>query len=263
MSRISKKFKELKLKNETALIGFITPGCPNTDITTDLVLEMEKKGLDIIEISIPYSDPIADGKIIQESSMLARENGVKAATVFKTIEEIREKSEIPIALMVYFNSIFAYGYDRFLNKCSEVGVDGIIVPDLPMEEREELLEIAELYKVDFIPLVTPTSKDRVANIVEGGSGFVYCVAVLGVTGERTDINTEIGEYIDIVSQTTDLPKAIGFGISTPEMAEKYKNFAEGIIVGSAIVKRTMEDKNNSDIIEDVSRFVNSLKEKLV
>lgn len=263
MSRITKKFDELKVKGETALIGFITPGCPNLEITTDLILKMEKNGLDIIEISVPYSDPIADGKVIQKASLLARENGVKVSTVFKTVEEIREKSELPIALLVYFNSIFAYGYDRFLSKCSEVGVDGIIVPDLPMEERDELLEISREHNIDFIPLVTPTSKDRIKKIVEGGSGFVYCVAVLGVTGERTGINTEIGEYIENVSKSTELPKAIGFGISTPEMAKEYRDFAEGIIVGSAIVKRTMEEKDNNDIIEDISIFVNSLKEKLI
>lgn len=262
MNRIDKKFEQLKGKNEKALIGFITPGCPNLDITVELVLSMEKNGVDIVELGVPYSDPIADGKVIEASSQLARGNGVKTRTVMEMASEIRSKSEVPLVLLVYFNSIFAFGSEKFLKLASESGVDGIIIPDLPLEEREDILEECESFGVHFIPLVTPTSKERIKEITSGGGGFIYCVSVSGVTGERKEFSTDITDYMKSVEEATDVPRAIGFGISSPEMAAKYKDLSEGIIVGSAIVKRTLEDKSNSEIIEDVSSFVKSLKDAI-
>lgn len=262
MNRIDKKFMELSEKKEKALIGFITPGCPNLDITVDLVLSMEQNGVDIVELGVPYSDPIADGKVIESSSQIARANGVKTRTVMEMAKDIRSKSEIPLVLLVYFNSIFAFGSEKFLKLASESGVDGIIIPDLPLEEREDILEECESFSINFIPLVTPTSKERIKEITSGGGGFIYCVSVSGVTGERKELSTDIAEYMKSVSDVTDVPRAIGFGISSPEMAREYKDLSEGIIVGSAIVKRTLQEKSNSEIIEDVSGFVKSLKDAI-
>jgi tryptophan synthase alpha chain len=262
MNRIDQKFSDLKSKNQKALIGFITPGCPNLDITVDLVLAMEKSGLDIIELGVPYSDPIADGKTIETSSKIARENGVKTRTVMEYAKKIREKTELPIVLLVYFNSVFAFGSETFIKLASESGVDGIIIPDLPLEERDDILEECSRYSINLIPLVTPTSKDRIKQITEEAGGFIYCVSVSGVTGERKELNADIEEYMRSVAETSPVPRAIGFGISSPEMAKKYKDYAEGIIVGSAIVKRTLEEKKNEEIIEDVSAFVKSLKEAI-
>ncbi|OHW63206.1 tryptophan synthase alpha chain [Andreesenia angusta] len=262
MNRIDKKFQELKEKNEKALIVFITPGCPNLEITEELVLSMEKSGADIVELGVPYSDPIADGKVIESSSQLARENGVKTRTVMEMASGIRSKSEVPLVLLVYFNSIFAFGSEKFLKLASESGVDGIIIPDLPLEEREDIIEECNEYGVNFIPLVTPTSKDRIKEIASGGGGFIYCVSVAGVTGERKEFSADITDYMKSVAEVTEVPRAIGFGISSPEMASKYKELSEGIIVGSAIVRRTLEDKSNDEIIEDVSSFVKSLKDAI-
>lgn len=262
MNRIDGKFKSLSECGEKAFIGFVTPGCPHLDTTVDLILSMEENGLDIIEIGIPYSDPIADGKTIQDASIKARENGVKTRVVMGMVSEIRESSEIPIVLLVYFNSVFAFGSEKFLKMASEAGVDGIIIPDLPMEEREEILEQCGDVGIHLIPLVTPTSKERTREITSGGGGFIYCVSVSGVTGERAEIGEDITEYIAGVGEVTDIPRAIGFGISSPEMAKKYKDLAEGIIIGSAIVRRTLEDRPNSQVIEDVSSFVKSVKEAI-
>lgn len=262
MSKIGKKFAELSSKNEKALIGFITPGCPNLEITVDLALAMEKSGLDIIELGVPFSDPIADGKTIEASSKVARENGVKTRTVMEYAKSIREKTEMPVVLLVYFSSIFAFGPENFMKLASESGVDGIIIPDLPLEEREDIVEECRNFSLDLIPLVTPTSKDRIKEITKDAGGFIYCVSVSGVTGERKELNTDIEEYMKSVAELSSVPRAIGFGISSPEMAKKYKDYAEGIIVGSAIVKRTLEEKENEEIIKDVSAFVKSLKEAI-
>lgn len=262
MNRIDAKFDKLKKNNEKALIAFVTPGCPNLDTTVDLVLAMEQNGVDLVEIGIPYSDPVADGKVIEAASKLARENGVKTRTVMGMVEEIRAKSEIPVALMVYFNSVFAFGSDKFLKLAAEAGVDGVIIPDLPLEERADILEECAEYGIHLIPLVTPTSKDRIAEITNRAGGFIYCVSVSGVTGERSEVNADITDYIGEVSAASELPKAIGFGISSAEMAAKYKDLAEGIIVGSAIVKRTLEARPNEEIIADISEFVKSLKEAI-
>ena len=179
------------------------------------------------------------------------------------VVDLRSETEIPLVYLVYFNSVFVYGIDRFLAKCAEVGIDGILIPDLPIEERDEVLDACLENNVYFIPLVTPSSEDRIEEITKDANGFVYCVAVKGVTGERASVNENIEEYMNLVSKYTSLPKAIGFGVSSPEMAKTYKDYAEGVIVGSAIVSKILQDKPKCDILEDVGEFVRDLKQAML
>lgn len=263
MNRIDKKFKDLRERDETALITFISAGVPDLDTTKDLIIDMEKKGVDIVEIGIPNSRPAADGAVIAEASRRALESGVKISKIMNMISEVREETELPLVYLVYFNSVFVYGVDRFLAKCKEIGIDGIIIPDLPNEEKGEVVEACEDNDVYLIPLVTPSSEERIEEITKNAKGFVYCVAVKGVTGARETINENIEEYMNLVSKHTELPKAIGFGVSTPEMARAYRDFAEGVIVGSAIVKMLLEDSTNEEIVRGVGEFVSSLKKAII
>ncbi|WP_029689240.1 tryptophan synthase subunit alpha [Thermoanaerobacter sp. A7A] len=262
MNRIDKKFEALKGEGHKALITFITAGDPDIETTYDIVLALEEAGSDIIELGIPYSDPLADGPTIQASSQRALNKGVKIPDIMKIVEKIRLKSDIPLVYLVYYNSIFKYGIQKFLKESKDVGIDGLIIPDLPIEERKDILEEADKYDIYLIPLVAPTSKERIKLITENGKGFVYCVSITGVTGAREDIETDIEEYMKTVSQYTNMPKAIGFGISTPEMAKKLKDFSDGIIVGSALVERIAKGYNKSEMLQEVKSFVSSLKEVL-
>lgn len=262
MNRIDKKFEVLKGEGRKALITFITAGDPDIETTYDIVLAIEEVGADIIELGIPYSDPLADGPTIQASSQRALNKGVKIPDIMRIVEKIRFKSDIPLVYLVYYNSIFKYGIQKFLKESKDVGIDGLIIPDLPIEERKDILEEADKYDIYLIPLVAPTSKERIKLITENGKGFVYCVSITGVTGAREDIETDIEEYMKTVSQYTNMPKAIGFGISTPEMAKKLKDFSDGIIVGSALVERIAKGYNKSEMLQEVKSFVSSLKEVL-
>ncbi|EMT38785.1 tryptophan synthase, alpha chain [Thermoanaerobacter thermohydrosulfuricus] len=262
MNRIDKKFEALKGEGRKALITFITAGDPDIETTYDIVLALEEAGADIIELGIPYSDPLADGPTIQASSQRALNKGVKIPDIMKIVEKIRLKSDIPLVYLVYYNSIFKYGIQKFLKESKDVGIDGLIIPDLPIEERKDISEEADKYDIYLIPLVAPTSKERIKLITQNGKGFVYCVSITGVTGAREDIETDIEEYMKMVSQYTNMPKAIGFGISTPEMAKKLKDFSDGIIVGSALVERIAKGYNKSEMLQEVKSFVSSLKEVL-
>ncbi|MDK2806637.1 MAG: tryptophan synthase alpha chain [Thermoanaerobacterium sp.] len=262
MNRIDKKFYELKQKGLKAMIPFITAGDPSLDVTVELVFKMEEGGADIIEIGIPYSDPLADGPIIQASSTRALKNGTKIDNIMDTVKKIRQKSEIPLVYLVYYNSIFKYGIERFVNEAKESGIDGLIIPDLPLEERKDIKEISEKYGIYLIPLVAPTSKERIKSICESGKGFVYCVSTKGVTGIRNSIETDIKEYMRTVSEYTNMPKAIGFGISGPDMAKRFAPYCDGIIVGSAIVKMINDSRSKEDIYDNVKKFIFSIKEAI-
>ncbi|WP_411681252.1 tryptophan synthase subunit alpha [Clostridium thailandense] len=257
-NRIDLKFKELKEKGKKAVIPFVTAGYPNLDATYDLVLAMEEAGADIIELGIPYSDPIADGVVIQEASNVALQNGAKITKIMATVKKVRRKTEVPLVYMLYYNSIFKYGMEKFMSECSEVGIDGIIIPDLPLEERKDIIAIADKYNVYLIPLVAPTSKERIEAIVKGAKGFIYCVSTMGVTGARNEISTNIEEYMKVVAEYTDVPKALGFGISSAKMAEELKTYCDGVIVGSAVIKKIMEAENKEEVIENVKKFINEL-----
>ncbi|MCP2240812.1 tryptophan synthase alpha chain [Thermoanaerobacterium thermosaccharolyticum] len=262
MNRIDKKFYELKQKGLKAMIPFITAGDPSLDVTVELVFKMEEGGADIIEIGIPYSDLLADGPIIQASSTRALKNGTKINNIMNAVKKIRQKSEIPLVYLVYYNSIFKYGIERFVNEAKESGIDGLIIPDLPLEERKDIKEISEKYGIYLIPLVAPTSKERIKSICESGKGFVYCVSTKGVTGIRNSIETDIKEYMRTVSEYTNMPKAIGFGISGPDMAKRFAPYCDGIIVGSAIVKMINDSRSKEDIYDNVKKFIFSIKEAI-
>lgn len=259
MNRIDLKFKELKEKNEKAMISFVTAGDPDLETTSELVYAMEAAGADIIELGVPYSDPIADGPTIQASSGRSLARGTTIAKIMNTVKEIRRKTEVPLVYLVYYSSVFKYGIEKFIKNCSEVGIDGVIIPDLPVEERKDILELSDKNGVCLIPLIAPTSKERIKNIVSHASGFVYCVSTNGVTGARNEIKTNIKEYMDIVDEYTKIPKAIGFGISSAKMANELKEHCDGIIIGSAIVKKVAEGKDREEIIKNVVDFVSGVK----
>ena len=262
MNRIEAKFQELKEKNEKAMIPFVTAGDPDLNTTIDLVYAMEKAGADIIELGVPYSDPIADGPTIQASSQKSLGNGTTIAKIMDTVKTIRLKTEVPLVYLVYYNSVFKHGIERFIRECSESGIDGVIIPDLPIEEREDILAVSDKYNICLIPLIAPTSKERIKNIVKNASGFIYCVSTNGVTGVRNEIKTNLDEYMGIVSQYANIPKALGFGISSAKMAKELKDYCDGIIIGSAIVKKVAESKNKEDIIKNVEDFVKEVKDVL-
>lgn len=257
-NRIDLRFKGLKENGKKAVIPFVTAGYPDLDTTYDLILAMEEAGADIIELGIPYSDPIADGVVIQEASNVALKNGAKITKIMATVKKVRRKTEVPLVYMLYYNSIFKYGMEKFMSECKAVGIDGIIIPDLPIEERKDIMAIADKYNIYLIPLIAPTSKERIETIVKDAKGFIYCVSTMGVTGARSEISTNIEEYMKVVEDYTDVPKALGFGISGAKMAEEFKPYCDGIIVGSAVIRRIMDAKDKEEVIENVKSFVSEL-----
>lgn len=257
-SRITKKFKELKLKDEKALITYITCGDPDLKTTIDLVLSMERAGAHIIELGIPYSDPLADGPVIQRASLRALRAGTNIDTFLEMIPQLRKETDIPIALLLYYNSIFRYGIKDFLDRCKGL-IDGLIIPDLPLEESQGLKKLMEDYPMDLIPLVAPTSQNRIKEIVKDSHGFVYCISSFGVTGKRRDFNLDLADLIKDVRKYTDTPTAIGFGISNPNAIENLRDFADGLIVGSAIIEKVEESIGCEDTVKNVEGFVRQLK----
>lgn len=262
MNRIDKRLNSIRELGNKTLITFITAGDPDIDSTYELVLTMEKAGADVVELGIPYSDPLADGPTIQASSARALKSGVKIPDIMNIVKKIRKKSNIPLVYLVYYNSIFKYGIEKFITESNNAGIDGFIVPDLPIEERKDIIEEADKYGIYLIPLIAPTSKERIKQITQYGKGFVYCVSTTGVTGVRQDIETNIKEYMEMVSQYTNLPRALGFGISGPDMADRFKHYCDGIIVGSAIVERVANAHNKIEMLSEVKNFVSSLKKVL-
>lgn len=250
MNRITAKFDELKKQGKTAFIGYLTAGDPSIEKTVELVHAIEAGGADIIEIGIPYSDPLADGAVIQAAGLRAFDNGITVSKVFDSITEIRKNTEIPLLFLVYYNTIFNIGAEEFTKRCSRVGIDGLIVPDLPLEERNELKIFTDEHDICLIPLVAPTSKDRVKKIANGSTGFVYCVAAMGVTGMRNEFRDDIIDYIKDVKSQTDLPVAVGFGVSSNESVKLFSKYADGVIVGSAIVKAINESNGNKDVVKE-------------
>ena len=260
MNRITTKFNELRVNKEKALLTFVTAGDPSLEETIEQVLAMEKAGADIIELGIPYSDPLADGPIIQASSQRAMAAGI--SNIMDTVKEIRKLSGVPLLYLVYYNCIFRYGIEKFMSECEASGIDGLIIPDLPLEERSELSALADNFNVYLIPMIAPTSEERIEKIVRNGKGFVYCVSVAGVTGVRDKIDTDIKAYMDTLGSYSPIPKIIGFGISNAEMARNFKDMCDGVVVGSAIIKKLAEQQNKDEAIEVLISFVRELKEAL-
>ncbi len=236
MNRIDITFEKLKKDDKTARIGFLTGGDPTIDKTPELIKAMVAGGTDIVEIGVPFSDPLADGPVIQAAATRALAGGVTVNQIFEMVKKVREDVSVPLIFLMYTNTLMVYGIEKFITRCREVGIDGLIIPDLPYEEQEEVLPVMKEQGIALIPLVAPTSKDRLKMITAGGSGFVYCVSSMGVTGRNSQFHASIDEYIAEVRANTDLPLAIGFGISSNDDVKRFEPIADGVIVGTAIVK---------------------------
>ena len=243
-------------KNKKAFIPFVTAGDPSLDVTRELILAMQEAGADLIEIGIPFSDPVAEGPVIQEADDRALSAGVTTDKIFDMVDDIADKIHVPIVFMTYINPIYVYGVEKFAKRAKACGAAGVIVPDVPFEEKEEFDRVCREYGLDLISLIAPTSHDRIRMIAKEASGFIYCVSSLGVTGTRSAITTDIGAMVGLVKEVTDVPCAVGFGISTPEQAAKMCESADGAIVGSAIVKICAE--YGKDCVEKVEEYVKSM-----
>ena len=250
-----------KNPNKKAFIPFITAGDPDIDSTYDFILKMADAGADIIEVGIPFSDPVAEGPVIQNANVRALKAGITTDKVFEMIAKVREKSDVTLCFMTYANLIFHYGYDKFFAKCKELDISGVIVPDMPYEEKEEMESVSLKYDVNFISMVAPTSEDRVRMIAAEAKGFIYVVSSMGVTGVRNDISTNLKPIIAHIREVTDTPCAIGFGISNPEQAQAMASVSDGAIVGSAIGR--MVEKYGKDAGPYIYDFVKSMKESVL
>lgn len=252
MSKIKSAFEKGK-----AFIAFVTCGDPDLQTTAAVVRSAVKGGADLIELGIPFSDPTAEGPVIQGANLRALKGGVTTDKIFDLVRELRKDVTVPMVFMTYANVVFSYGSERFISTCRQIGIDGLILPDLPYEERDEFLPTCRKYGVDLISLIAPTSENRIAMIAKEAEGFLYIVSSLGVTGTRTKIETDIDSIVKLVRENTTIPCAIGFGISTPEQAKKMSDMSDGAIVGSAIIK--IIEKYGKDSPEYVEQYVRSMK----
>lgn len=255
MTEIAKAFE-----NKKAFIPFITCGDPDLETTAKIVREAVANRADLIELGIPFSDPTAEGPVIQGANIRALKGGVTTDKVFDLVRELRKDVAIPMVFMTYANVVFSYGGDKFISTCKEIGINGLILPDLPYEEKEEFLPLCRKYGVDLISLIAPTSENRIAMIAKEADGFIYLVSSLGVTGTRSEINTDLKSIVDVIRQNTSVPCAIGFGISTPAQAKKMADIADGAIVGSAIIK--IIDQYGKDAPRYVGEYVKSMKDAI-
>lgn len=255
MNKISDAFN-----NGKAFIGFITAGDPDLNTSKEILLSMSKGGCDLIEVGIPFSDPIAEGPVIQDANIRALKNNVTTDDVFALTKSVSQEVDTPMVFMTYLNVLFKYGYDKFLQKAKDSGICGVIIPDLPYEEKDELQSVAKKYGIEVVSLVAPTSEDRIKMIAADAEGFIYTVSSMGVTGVRSEIKTDLESITKAIKEVTDVPVAIGFGINTPEQAKKYSHIADGVIVGSAIVKLVAEHK--TDAPKYVYEYVKSMKDAI-
>ena len=256
MSNIRKAFE-----NGKAFIAFITCGDPYLATTAEAVKEAVRNGADLIELGIPFSDPTAEGPVIQGANIRALKGGVTTDKIFDFVRELRKEVTVPMVFMTYANVVFSYGSEKFIATCKEIGMDGLILPDVPFEEKEEFQSICDRYDMDFISLVAPTSENRIAMIAKEAKGFLYIVSSLGVTGTRTEIKTDLSSIMEVVRRNTDVPCAIGFGISTPEQAKKMAGLSDGAIVGSAIIK--LLEKYGTEAPKYVGEYVKSMKNAII
>ncbi len=243
--------------NSKAFIPFLTCGDPDLETTEKLIGAIAEAGADLIELGIPFSDPTAEGPVIQDANQRALSAGTTTDKIFDMVRRVRQTVSIPMVFMTYANVIFSYGADRFLKTAAEIGMNGIIVPDVPFEEKQEFEPLCQKYGLDQISMIAPTSHDRIRAIAEQANGFLYCVSSLGVTGTRTAITTDIGAMVKLVKEVKDIPCAVGFGISTPEQAESMCRQADGAIVGSAIVKLIAQ--YGRDSVQPVADYVRTMK----
>ena len=255
MSNISKAFQ-----NGKAFIPFITCGDPDLATTEAVVRAAVENGADLIELGIPFSDPTAEGPVIQGANLRALNGGIKTDMIFEFVKKIRVDIKIPMVFMTYANVVYSYGAEKFISNCKAVGIDGLILPDLPFEEKDEFLPICHKYGVDLISLIAPTSANRISMIAKEAEGFIYLVSSLGVTGTRSEITTDLGSIVKVIRENTDIPCAIGFGISTPEQAKKMADLSDGAIVGSAIIKQL--EKYGQEAPKYIGEYVKSMKDAI-
>ena len=255
MNRIQKAFEKGK-----AFIPFVTGGDPDLATTEELLIAMAEEGADLIEIGIPFSDPVAEGPTIQAANERALKAGCTIDKLFDMIKEARKKVTVPMVFLTYINPIFVYGKSRFMKRCVECGIDGLIIPDLPYEEKHEILDACEEYDIILISLIAPTSNERIKMIAKEAKGFVYVVSSLGVTGVRQEIKTDTKAMIELVKATAPIPCAVGFGISTPQQAKEQAEVADGVIVGSAIVRLLEEYQRDS--VKVIREYVREMKNKI-
>lgn len=255
MSNIANAFK-----NGKAFIPFVTCGDPDLETTAKIVREAAANGADLVELGIPFSDPTAEGPVIQGANIRALKAETTTDKVFDLVRDLRKDVTIPLVFMTYANVVFSYGGEKFISTCAEIGIDGIILPDLPYEEKEEFQPICDKYGVDLISMIAPTSANRIAMIAKEAKGFLYVVSSLGVTGARSEIKTDIKSLVDIVRANSDIPCAIGFGISTPEQAKAMADISDGAIVGSAVVR--IIEQYGKDASKYVGEFVGKMKSAL-
>ena len=256
MSKIKSAFE-----NGKAFIPFITCGDPDLETTAAAVRAAVQNGADLVELGIPFSDPTAEGPVIQGANIRALNGGVTTDKIFDFVRELRRDVAVPMVFMTYANVVFSYGAEKFISTCQDVGIDGLILPDLPFEEKEEFLPYCRQYDVELISLIAPTSENRIAMIAGEAEGFLYIVSSLGVTGTRSEITTDLSSIVSVVREHTDIPCAIGFGISTPGQAKKMADISDGAIVGSAIIK--LLQKYGKDAPEHVGRYVKSMKDAIM
>ena len=253
MSNIGKAFAAGK-----AFIPFITCGDPDLETTKKCIYEMVEAGADLIELGIPFSDPTAEGPVIQEANVRALSAGTTTDKIFDMVKEVREKVSVPMTFMTYANVVYSYGAEKFIKICSKIGIDGLVLPDIPFEEKGEFEDLCSQYDVDLVSLIAPTSKDRISMIAKQAKGYIYLVSSLGVTGTRTEITTDLDSIVKVIRDNTDVPCAIGFGISTPDQAAKMASISDGAIVGSAIIKLIKEHGKNAPKV--VGEYVRKMKE---
>ena len=256
MSKIKSAFE-----NGKAFIPFITCGDPDLETTEKIVRASVENGADLIELGIPFSDPTAEGPVIQGANIRALAGGVTTDKIFELVRKLRKDISTPMVFMTYANVVFSYNAEKFISTCKEIGIDGLILPDLPFEEKDEFLPICDKYDVDLISLIAPTSDKRIGMISKEAKGFIYVVSSLGVTGTRSAITTDVDSLISVVRENTDVPCAIGFGISTPEQASKMASISDGAIVGSAIIK--IIEKYGKDAPKHVGEYVKSMKTAII
>ena len=253
MSNIAKAFA-----NGKAFIAFITCGDPDLETTAKVVRAAAEAGADLIELGIPFSDPTAEGPVIQAANVRALSAGTTTDKIFDLVRELRKDVTVPMVFMTYANVVFSYGSEKFISTCKEIGIDGLILPDIPYEEKDEFDPICKKYGIDLVSLVAPTSENRIAMVAKEASGFIYVVSSLGATGVRSEITTDIGAMVKLIRANSDLPCAVGFGISTPEQAKKMASLSDGAIVGSAIIKIIAQ--HGRDAAPYVAEYVKSMKD---
>ncbi|MDR0800253.1 MAG: tryptophan synthase subunit alpha [Endomicrobium sp.] len=247
-------------KNKKVLITYLTAGYPSLDKTENYILTMAEKGADLIEIGIPFSDPVAEGETIQDAMTRALSKKIDLDDIFNVVVNVRKKSNVPLVFMTYLNPLFSYGYEKFFKKCADTGIKGIIVPDMPFEEQDEIKAFTDKFGIVIITLIAPTSKERINTLAKQAEGFIYLVSSLGVTGTRSKITTNIGSIVSEIKRLTDTPVAVGFGISTAEQAKEMAKYADGVIIGSAVIKIIAEYKENAagklaEYVSEIKRVI--------